>query len=357
MPRMARAMVFHGAGRPLELREFAVSDPVGTEILVRVTGCTLCGSDLHTYEGRRTVPTPSILGHEILGRIEAFGLDAPRVDAGGQPLHTGDRVTWSVIAHCGGCFYCRRELPQKCEKMVKYGHEPLRSGELTGGLADFCRLAPGSTVLRLPDALDDSIACPANCATATVAAALRTAGSLADRVILVQGAGLLGLTACAMARSGRVAEVICCDTDRRRLERAEAFGATRLAVPGDLANVVARATDGHGVDVAVELSGAAEAFEAALPLLRLGGVYVLVGAVFPGRPVSLQVDQVVRRQLSLSGVHNYGPEDLQRAVAFLRDAGEYPFASVVARWLTLAEADAAFRVAREPGVLRVGIRP
>ena len=321
-----------------------------------MAGCTLCGSDLHTYEGRRSSPTPSILGHEILGRIEALGPGAPSRDADGRDLRPGDRVTWSVVASCGGCFYCRRELPQKCESMVKYGHEPLRAGrEPSGGLADYCRLAPGTTILRLPDAIPDAVACPANCATATVAAVSRTAGALDGRTVLVQGAGMLGLTACAMAREAGASEVICADPDPDRLARSEAFGASRPTTPGDLKSTVARATSGYGVDVAMELSGSPEAFESGLPLLRIGGTYVLAGAVFPTRPVPLDVEKVVRRQITLRGVHNYAPEDLRRAVRFLESATAYPFAELVSDWFPLEDVEAAFRKAREPGVFRVGV--
>src|SRR5581483_7521681 len=105
--------------------------------LVRVTGCTLCGSDLHSYAGRRSVAVPTVLGHEILGRIDAFGPSTPRRDFLGQSLAEGDRVTWAIVANCGDCFYCLRGLPAKCQHSVKFGHELLRPGrELTGGLAE-----------------------------------------------------------------------------------------------------------------------------------------------------------------------------------------------------------------------------
>lgn len=357
MGRSAIAAVFHGPGQPLRAQRFDAPDPVGAGALVRVTGCTLCGSDLHTFDGRRSAPTPSVLGHEIVGRIEALGPDAPRCDAVGQPLRPGDRVTWSVVAHCGRCFYCTRRLPQKCEAMVKYGHEALRPGaELTGGLAEFCQLAPGSTVFRLPDGLSDAVACPASCATATVAAALRAAGSVAGGTVLVQGAGLLGLTACAMARHLGAAEVVCCDVAPARLALAEAFGATRTAPPADLATAVAAATGRYGVDVALELTGSPDAFDAGLSLIRTGGTYVLVGAVYPGRPVSIGMEAVVRRQLTLRGVHNYAPEDLSAALRFLVEADKYPFASLVGDWVPLADANRAFEAAGRGGALRIGVR-
>ncbi|MDR3636344.1 MAG: alcohol dehydrogenase catalytic domain-containing protein, partial [Isosphaeraceae bacterium] len=163
----ASAAVFRGAGLPFEHVKRPLPRPVGTEVLVEVVACTLCSSDLHSIHGRRSVPVPSILGHEILGRVVAFGPDAARLDAADQPLGLGDRVTWAIVASCGDCFYCGRDLPQKCERGLKYGHEVLRPGrELSGGLADHCLLAAGTAIFRVPGEIPDAVACPSSCATA-----------------------------------------------------------------------------------------------------------------------------------------------------------------------------------------------
>src|SRR5262249_39058127 len=154
------------------VRKFATPAPQTGETLVTVLGCTLCGSDLHSVDGRRTVPVPTVLGHEIVGTIAAFGDASPQRDFAGRELRVGDRITWGIVASCGKCFLCCRGLPQKCAHAVKYGHESLRPGrELLGGLADHCLLTPGTAIVRLPEALPLGVACPASCATATIAAA------------------------------------------------------------------------------------------------------------------------------------------------------------------------------------------
>ncbi len=353
------AAVFQAAGRELELRRLSRPEPQGEEILVRVTGCTLCGSDLHSYSGRREVPVPTILGHEIVGEIEAFGEAAPRHDLAGQPLSLGDRLTWSIVAHCGACFYCRRELPQKCLAALKYGHEMLRPGcELSGGLAEHCLLAPGTALMRLPEELPLSVACPASCATATVAAALEAAGEVRDRNVCLFGAGLLGLTACAMLRVQGAATVACVDVNENRARRSLDFGATHALAPHEVAAAVAARTDGHGYDVVLELSGSSAACESGWQILRRGGTCVLVGAVFPTPAVAISPEQLVRRQLTLRGVHNYAPRHLRRAVEFLTAHHRaFPFADLVSQWYPLPESAAAFAAALQGSPIRVGVRP
>ncbi len=361
MAETSRAMVFHEAGKPLELRRYPLPRLEEGEVLVRITSCTLCGSDVHTFEGRRSTPLPTILGHEIIGQVAELPPGREVRDQQGTPLGIGDRVTWSVAANCGGCFFCNNGLPQKCERLFKYGHERISDRHpLSGGLADHCHLAAGTAIFRLPSTLSDAVACPANCATATVAAAMRYVGNCADRAVLIQGAGMLGLTAAAMADSAGAREVIVCDTIPERLPRAVNFGATRTACVNDngalLRATVDDATSGRGADVAIDVSGAPAAIEIGIELLRVGGRYAWVGAVFPARPISISAETVVRKILSIHGVHNYGPNDLGNAVRFLeRNGSRFPFEELVADRFPLEDANAAFRHAADSGALRVAV--
>jgi alcohol dehydrogenase len=166
MAETSRAMVFCGPGQPLELRRFGLPRLAEGEVTVRVTCCTLCGSDVHTVEGRRATPLPTVLGHEIVGRVAQLPPGREVCDHEGTPLAIGDRVTWTVAASCGVCFFCREGLPQKCERLFKYGHQAISERHpLSGGLAEFCHLAAGTAIFRLPPELSDTVACPANCAT------------------------------------------------------------------------------------------------------------------------------------------------------------------------------------------------
>ncbi len=226
--RTCQAAVFVGAGRPLELRSFDFPPLEPGEALVRVQCSTICGSDLHTISGAPQEATPSILGHEALGVIEDVGDPAP-CDITRKRLQPGDRITWSAAISCGACDRCQGGLPQKCRLLAKYGHE-LAAGRqaLSGGLAEFVLLHRGSTAVRIAPEAPAEVMCPVNCATATVAAALRTAGPTAGRNVLILGAGMLGLTAAAMARSRGASTVAVCDVRR---SAAQAHGSVRSGQP------------------------------------------------------------------------------------------------------------------------------
>ena len=348
----ATAAVFRGPDTSLELMSVPLPQLRDGEVVVEVDCCTLCGSDLHSISGVRRVPVPTILGHEITGHV--VDIQGTVSDLNGEPVGIGDRIGWSIAASCGGCFFCTEGPPQKCEQLFKYGHEQITDEHpLSGGLASHCHLVARTAIVRIPDSLPDVVASPAGCATATVAAALRTAGSCDGRTIVIHGAGMLGLTAAAMARSHGAAHVIVTDIDDGRVRRAAAFGATDTSLDG-----LSELTDGRGADIVLDMSGSPEAMESSIDQLRIGGRLILVGAVFPARPLSLQADQIVRRMLRLEGLHNYQPQDLQSALAFLSEhVDQYPFASLVDREFPLEEINEAVAWACESGAFRIAVRP
>jgi putative phosphonate catabolism associated alcohol dehydrogenase len=347
-PGLARAALFQGAGQPFAVIESPVPVPAAGEVLVDVECCAVCASDLHTHAGRRSEPTPTVLGHEAVGTVRAIGPGAPMVAHGGT-LSIGDRVTWTITASCGHCGPCGDGLPQKCARLTKYGHAKVAIDmPFRGGLADVMLLAPGTTLVRIPPGVPAPIATLANCAIATVGAVLRVGfdrrrgrpgGALA-----VLGTGVLGLVACAMARSVWGASVvIACDRDATRAGRAAAFGATHICPDLDaLPDLVRSATDG-GVDVAVELAGTLDTARSAIAAARTGGTVVLAGTTSPTDPLSIEPQAIVRRLLRVEGVHSYGPADLVSAVDFLRSAARsYPLSSLLADQFGLNDVDNAF---------------
>ncbi|WP_292794755.1 alcohol dehydrogenase catalytic domain-containing protein, partial [Microbacterium sp. UBA6633] len=162
----ATAMVWVGEGHPHEtiaVPGVALGDQ---DVLVAVEMSTICGSDVHTVQGRRSAPAPLVLGHESVGRVIAMGDDgAEAVD--GTPLRIGDRVVWSVTVSCGTCDRCRRGLTQKCRDLGKYGHDRVGAhGDLTGAFASHVQLRAGTAIVRVPEALPAAVLAPAACATA-----------------------------------------------------------------------------------------------------------------------------------------------------------------------------------------------
>jgi len=356
-------MVFTEAGQPLQQRELPLPPVSQGQVLIRIRLTTLCGSDLHSHAGHRSTPAPIILGHESIGTVCQLADDPPRLDAAGQPLAPGDRVTWCLVEHCGQCFFCQHGLPQKCTSLIKYGHRRLTDSDpLSGGLATHCRLGPRSSLFRLPDTVSDLVACPANCATATAAAACRTAGPLSGLTVLVQGCGLLGLTTAAMARAAGAQTVIVTDTKAERLAMAEAFGASDTVCLMDAAHqlepLVRDVSQGRGADVIFEMSGAPQAISSGLKLLRIGGSYIWVGSVFPSDAVPISAEDIVRSMIRIEGVHNYRPQDLQQGLEFLEHYGtHFPFASLISHTFPLEQSDEAFAFAARHSVFRVAIRP
>lgn len=361
----ATAMVWPGEGHNHE----AVAVPgvrlAPGDVLVEVELATVCGSDVHTVLGHRQAPAPLVLGHEQVGRVVALGRGGAKT-TDGHRVSLGERIVWSVAVPCGRCARCRRGLPQKCASLQKYGHERMRRGwELSGGFATHTHILDGTPLVRVPEEMPAEVLAPASCSTATVAAALEAASvivPLEGALVLVAGAGMLGLTATAMATEAG-ARVVVSEPLPERREAALAFGAVAAAdpraaagSPSGLASVLAKAGGrAPAPTIALELSGNPSAVRSLLAAVDVGGVLVLVGSVCPGPELGIVPEQLVRRLLTIRGVHNYAPRHLEQAVRFLAETWQrYPFAEQVGQTFPLAEVDLALAATTHP---RVAVRP
>lgn len=352
----ATAMVWHGVGLPHV--PVLVPDVVlaAHDVLLRVELASVCGSDVHTVLGHRPGPSPSVLGHEYVGRVAAIG-DGGASTQDGTPLRVGERVVGSIMARCGACDRCRRGTPQKCRRLVKYGHEAVTEAwTLNGGFASHVHVRAGTSIVAVDEEADARLLVPLSCGTATAWAALDRAAQvvgLDGRIVVIMGAGLIGLTAAAMA-ADRGARVVVSDPDPARRDLASGFGATLTTDPASLAGLLARQDDEAGV--VLEASGSSRAVASALDVVGVGGVVVLVGSVFGSQPVPVVPQTVVRRLLTVRGVHNYAPSDLVGAAAYLSSRGDaYPFAGLVGETFGLSRLDDA--IAAAPQVVLVGVVP
>ncbi|MEO3785154.1 alcohol dehydrogenase catalytic domain-containing protein [Actinocorallia sp. B10E7] len=346
----ATAMLWPGVGlahRALRVPEVALGSG---ELLVEVELATVCGSDLHTVSGRRPGPAPMVLGHETVGRVAHLGPGPAPVDVRGRSVAPGDRVAVGIYAACGHCPACRRGLPQKCAHLFKYGHAPGES--LHGGYASHLHVRAGTPLAVVPEDLPAGVAAAIGCAAATAVAAVAAGttglGDLTGRRATVCGAGLLGLLATAMLAE-RGASVTVIDPDASRRAAAPAMGA---------AAALDATAEPPEAEVYLELSGAAAAARAAPRRTAVGGVVVLAGTVSPGAPLDWEAQDVVRRLLTVRGVHNYTPAHLAEAAAWSAEAtARRPLADLFGVAHPLADLDQALEEAACGAAVRVGVVP
>ncbi len=366
MVKTSKAAVFYEVGRALEMVDFNLPQSLEPgSALCRVLFSTICGADLHTVFGRRKEPVPLILGHEITGEIVAMG-EGFESDGFGEKLETGDRISWTIMASCGECYYCRHGLRQKCVSLKKYGHASIDDPELysplVGGYAEYVYIIPGTVVFKVPESLSDEIATPANCALSTVVNAVDSIGIEKDDVVIIQGCGLLGLNAVALAREAGAKEVIATDINDKRLEMAGRFGATRMvntaeSSDGELKKVAQDVSDGRGADVAIEVSGSPSVVPQGIDALRIGGRYMIAGLTKPS-PIDLDGNILTRKNMSIKAIHNYAPEHLGKALLFLeKNYKKYPFDEIVGKVYSLDEMNGAIDEAETGRYIRVGIKP
>lgn len=295
------------------------------EVLVRLSAGTICGSDRHTVSGRRTQPSPSILGHEGAGEVVA----SRRSD-----IPVGQRVTFSVTAPCLECARCVSGLTAKCERVLKTGHEPFNGPwPLSGTYATHILLRKNQPIVALPERLDPCVASVASCAGATVMAAVEAGVELAGKRVLVMGLGMLGLIAVDIAARGGAADIVAVDPDAQRRQWAEHAGAHRVLAPGELKR--------HAVDVSFEFSGVPAGVAECIRSLDIGGRAVLAGSVADTKAFPLDPQWLVRGWRSVTGVHNYEPQHLQLAVDSLAQSN-IAWEEVISPALALHDVPVAF---------------
>ncbi|MEX0326247.1 MAG: zinc-binding dehydrogenase [Puniceicoccaceae bacterium] len=360
--KTSRTAIFTQPNAPFETEAVEIPPLKEGEILVRNEYTTICRSDLHTFSGKRTEKTPTILGHEIAGIIEAFGPGAPTHDLRGDALAVGDRLSWAIYAANPDSAMARRGIPQKGKDLFKYGHELIKpDSHLHGGLSEYCILRRHTPILKLREPVPLQLIALINCSVATVAGSLRLAGTVEDRNVMITGAGMLGIIACSMCRARGARRVIAVDISEERLSTARRFGVddTILLEPegAPLKELVNEKLGEDSLDTALDYSGSPNAMEASLQALGIGGTAVWVGAVTPQRALAVNAEQAVRNLHVIKGLHNYNQEDFVAAVEFMEHHhSDFPFLELVHDHYNLNAVDEAFAYALSSGAHRVGIR-
>jgi len=297
VPARMRAARIDRFGEPLELVEVPVPEPGPGEVLLRVRAAGICATDLKLRAGE-TKPAPRlphIPGHEVAGEVVA-----------GEDRHPiGTRAACYLLYSCGHCEECERGLPVLC-------HEATRLGlDRDGGMAEYVKL-PAEHVLPIGDDVPFEAAAVSMDSVLTPWFALHRTGELREgETALIVGVGGLGGNAVqlAVAAGARVAAV---DVDRGRLDAALAAGAELAVEPAEIERVLD--WSGPGVDLALEVSGRPEGFEAAAQTIRAGGRIVCCGYA-PGRPYGMDSARLVLDNVRILGSRNASLDSARAALA------------------------------------------
>ncbi len=259
---------------PGEVRLVEKPDPeleAPTDAVVRVEATGVCGSDLHIFHGRVQIEPGFTIGHEYVGTVVAAG-DAV------TSVAVGDRVLGCFQVACSTCWHCRRGEYHKCDGSRTFGHGATLGG-LQGTQAELALVPHANlTLRRVPAGLPDEAALFAGDVLGTAYHATVAAGLRAGDSVAVLGLGPVGLCAVQMALTAGASRVLAVDAVEQRLETARSFGALPIHLTEeDPRAVVKEATEGRGVDLAVEAVGDPRALDSAIRLARKGGTVSIVG--------------------------------------------------------------------------------
>ena len=317
------------------------------EILVKIKYTTLCGSDIHTYTGKRKEPSPIILGHEIVGEITALANDEPMVDLKGEALAIGDLITWTIFAATEEDEYYNQGIPQKSKDLFKYGHVKCTTSNVyNGGLATHCILRKGTGILKVPATVTPTLAPIINCAGATVMSAFRIIDDIKGKNVLICGAGVLGLLSAAVAKTLEVASITLMDINDQRLEMAKSFGADftyNSLTPQENLTAITEQFYKKGFDVIIDMSGAYSAMEIGLAYSAIGAQNIWVGGVTPMPAIGINPEQMIRKLLTIKGMHNYNYEDFIQAVTFFEKySTTFPLQQFIEKSFPLEQTKEAF---------------
>ena len=334
-----KAAVFRGAGR-VDAGDWPRPSIGPGELLVKVRGCGLCGSDIAKIVDPAT-PAPAVFGHEVVG-------DVVEVGDGVAGFAPGQRV---VVAHhvpCGECHYCRRGSDSMCRAFKRSQLDP-------GGFAEFVRVPAGNVrgaTFLVPEHLGDEEASfvePLACCLRAVERARVEPGDTA----LVVGLGSIGcLFVQLLRRAGAV--VVAVDRDAARLTLARGFG-LEAAEPEEAPALARRLSDGRGADHVIVTGGGAGVLPWAADALRDGGaVHYFAGG--DGAALPLPLVALYHRELTITATYSSSPATLARAF-WLIAAGKVDVTGLITHRLPLARLAEGVALMRSREALKVYVTP
>ena len=348
------AAVLESAPGGLRIEEIPIPEPLAGEILVRVSACGVCHTDLHVMKAEVAFPMPAVMGHEISGTVAALG---PGV--AGPPI--GTPVASAFIMPCGVCLACGAGRDDLCEnffamnrlrgtlydgtsRLRRKDGSPLAMYSMAG-LAEYA-VVPATDVFALAPGLPLQESAVLGCAIFTAYGAVRHGAELrgGERIAVVAVGGV-GINIIQVAGAFGASQIIAVDVRADKLEAAHRLGATDVVngAATDAAARVRELTDGRGVDVAFEVLGLPQTFTQAFEMIRDGGRMVAVG-IAPGKTTApVEITRLVRRELRIIG--SYGARTRSDMPEIIRLAAQGVFRpeTMVTQRFPLADADAAYK--------------
>lgn len=303
----------------MEIRE--IKKPIFSpdEVLIKVKGVGVCGSDVHAYKGTHPFRKPPvILGHEVAGEIAEVGKEV-------ETLKRGDRVTLEPQVVCYNCSLCRQGKYNLCkEKRV------LGTSRWLGGFAEYIAV-PEAIIFKLGDKMSFEDAVMVEPLAVGVHTAKMAKLNLGDTAVIL-GAGTIGLTTLVAVREAGATRIIATDTEDFNLKMAKQLGALRgvNVKRENLRQIVMDNTSGEGADVVVVAAGVSSLVEDALEIVKKGGTVVVVAIM----EESAQIDtfKIVYNEVDIVGSWVYGKDDFQAVMDLINSERIKPGSFVTHRW-------------------------
>ncbi len=306
-----RAAVYQGEGR-IQVEERPVPELGPDDVLVEVSHCGICGTDLHMVLEGMGRPQ-SIGGHEYSGRIAALGSAV-------RGWSEGELVVGGSLPGCGACRACREGRPSLCS-----GRADLASGEFQGAFAEYTRVPHGALV-RVPEGLRLRAAALAEPLAVALHAITRSGIQPGERA-LVTGSGPIGLLLIAGLCARGVDDVVASEPAPERRARAERVGASVALSPEDLVFPPMPFTlVDEPFDAVFECSGDPKAMQSGLAQLRSAGTLVFVGTGM--RRPKLDHNRILLNELVVTGAYNYDAGGFDAALALLA-SGRVPVDALI----------------------------
>jgi 2-desacetyl-2-hydroxyethyl bacteriochlorophyllide A dehydrogenase len=331
-----KALVFAGSGQPLHIEDRPLPRPEPGDLIVKVAYCGICGSDVHaTDPGPFQIGTGTVLGHEFSGEV---------VESQAAGFTAGDRVIGIPVRPCDPCRAeggeCRDHMGIRCPNARVVGMSP----PVPGAYAEYVRIG-ARQVLRIPAGVDDRAAALAE-PLAVGAHAVRAAGPLLGRRVLVIGAGPIGNATLLFAKASGARDVVVSELDAARRERALRLGATAVIDPASSAlDETFRALTGGPPEIIFECVGAVGLINQCIELAAPTGTIVVVGVcrvedrLFPRRAIT--------KELRLQFVLGYVAQDFALALDLL-GSGRFDVDAMVSAVVSFDELPAMFEALRRP---------